>query len=645
MSPTPPTYTSKHVATREYPDPQVSFTLNDLIRFFDETDTILQQDFHRRLASLGQARHLERVPIVGVCGTVNSGKSTIVSGFLSESGVARVLVGELDKEGTHRFAFWLPASWRDNGLGEIVAKMIETATGIDPEDLAENPQDAALQYNAARDRAHEFNIPLIAYDPRLDEAGIAFLDCPDTQRSLDEESVDFTANLRLERLRTIAPMCSAFVVVASMQQKGTEEMGKVFKAIAGSASEAPLYFVLNMTKTDEEETYLPEANRTLAKWGMTAKVRRCYLSPTIRPDTHERRVKPVVTSMDEDRVRLERLAEELDPAELQRRHRLSCANHLNDLLDGVANRVRKQHKEDLEQLQESRDKVCAFLSQKLIDADGHPRALEFTEAARHMAESIQRTAPIGIRIAQAPGRWLRDLTSKWKRRDATDGELERFAQIKQEDFSQFLLGSRFLRPEVTAQELNAVWNQAFDAVIVDGKKLRISPHELDEMTQRLWDDLPFGKKIALFKNVIIATSAMTIAGLLLPFDGGASIILVSKAHLILGGAEILGILVGGPLLATLLSSKGADRLVAKFEQECARPQIDALYAGLADGLGIPRELGGLPKLHSQGKECHVIAPSNLHPLPNKINVIGHPLICLDEPAWEEMIEKLISESP
>jgi hypothetical protein len=168
---------------------------------------------------------------------------------------------------------------------------------------------------------------------------------------------------------------------------------------------------------------------------------------------------------------------------------------------------------------------------------------------------------------------------------------------------------------------------------------------LDEVTQRLWDDLPFGKKIALFKNVIIATSAMTIAGLLLPFDGGASIILVSKAHLILGGAEILGILVGGPLLATLLSGKDAGRLVAKFEQECARPQIDALYAGLADGLGIPRELGGLPKLHSRGNECHVIEPSNVHALPDKINVIGHPLICLDEAAWEEMITTLISESP
>lgn len=645
MSSTPPIYASKHVATRVYPDPPDSFTLVDLIRDFDASGTKLQQDLQRRLASLEQARSLERVPLVGICGTVNSGKSTIVSGFLSESGSARVLVGELDKEGTHRFVFWLPALWRDNGLGEIVTKLIETATGVDPEHLAEDTQEAALQYNAARDQAHEFNIPLIAYDPRLDEAGIAFLDCPDTQRSLDEKSVDFTANLRLERLRTIAPMCSAFVVVASMQQKGTDEMGKVFKAIAGSASEAPLYFVLNMTRSDDVKTYLPEARSTLDKWGMTEKVRRCYLSPTIRPFTSEQRITPVVTSMDEDCVSLEELVKELDPAELQRQHRLSCANHLNNLLDGVATRVSKQHKEDLELLQESRDKVCAFLSQKLIDSDGHPRALEFTEAARQMAESIQRTAPIGIRIAQAPGRWLRDFTSKWKRRDATDNELDRFAQIKQEDFSQFLLGSRFLRPEVTAQELNAVWDQAFEAVLAHGKNLRISPQELDEMTQRLWDELPFGKKIALFKNVIIATSAMTIAGLLLPFDGGASIILVSKAHLVLGGAEILGILVGGPLLATLLSSKEATRLISKFGQECARPQIDALYAGIADGLGIPREWGGLPKLHSRGEESHAIESSKVHSLPDKINVLGHPLICLDEAAWKEMITTLIAESP
>jgi hypothetical protein len=288
----------------------------------------------------------------------------------------------------------------------------------------------------------------------------------------------------------------------------------------------------------------------------------------------------------------------------------------------------------------ARERACAFLAQKLIDSDGNPRALEFNEAARQMAESIQRTAPLAIRIAQAPGKWLRDWTAKWKLRDAPDAELEKYAQIKPTDFSGFMLGNRFLRPEITATELDEVWKQAFDGVIAHSRKLSFNPHELDEMTRRMWGELPFGKKVALFKNVMIATAVIAIAGALLPFDGGASIILVAKAKMVLGGPEILGILVGGPLLGTLMSGKEAHRLIVKFEQECARPQLDALYAALADGLGIPRDLDGLPKLIWQGKVCHEFQRSDIATLSDLIGVLGHPLICLDETAWRGMTDTL-----
>jgi hypothetical protein len=630
------------VATILYPASGESLRLADLLASCGDPQDggSVTRVFQQRLTALEQAERLEQTPIVGVCGTVNSGKSTVVAGFLSEAGRQRVLVGEMDAEGTHRFVFWLPATWRDNGLGQLVEDMIRSATGTEPEKLAEDPAAAALQYNATRDRAHEFNIPLVAFDTRLDEAGIAFLDCPDTQRSLDETAEEFTAMLRLERLKTIAPMCSAFVVVASMQQKGAEEIGKVFKAITGSASEAPLYFVLNMTRTDEVAKYAQEAVRTLDKWGVTASVRRKYLAPFIHTDDPHAKVFPVITSMDDDRSRLEDLGNELDPAELQRRHRTSCVEHLKALLEDVAERTRRRYQEDRGLVAGAREKVCGFLVQKLIDGFGNPRALEFNEAARQIAESIQRTAPLGIRIAQAPGRWLRELTAKWKRREASDADLEKYAQIKPTDFSGFMLGSRFLRPEVTEATLDGAWKQAFDAVIAHSRKQSLNPHELDEMTRRMWDELPFGKKVALFKNVVYAVVAITIAGALLPFDGGASIVLVSKVNLVLGGAEILGILVGGPLLAALMTGKEARRLVAKFEQECARPQLDALYAALADGFGIPRELDGLLKLMWQGKVCHEFQPSGLATLPDRIGVLGHPLICLDEPAWRAMMESL-----
>lgn len=190
---------------------------------------------------------------------------------------------------------------------------------------------------------------------------------------------------------------------------------------------------------------------------------------------------------------------------------------------------------------------------------------------------------------------------------------------------------------MTALELDVVWKQAFDGVLAEGKKQRTDPRELEETARRMWSEVPFGKKMALLKNVIIATSAIAVAGLLLPFDGGLSIIVVAKAHLVLGGTEILAMVLGGPMVATLLSSKEAGKWVAKFEQEYARPQIDSLYAGLADGLGIPRELDGLPSLQSGGKVCHAIKASSINTLPDKVGVLGHPLVCLDEEAWEKMV--------
>jgi hypothetical protein len=191
--------------------------------------------------------------------------------------------------------------------------------------------------------------------------------------------------------------------------------------------------------------------------------------------------------------------------------------------------------------------------------------------------------------------------------------------------------------------LDDVWKQAFNAVIAHGKNRSIDQIELDAMTQRMWNEVPFGEKIAFFRNVVIATSAIAAAGLLLPFDGGASLILVSKAHMVLGGAEILAMLVGGPLMGIIMASGKAGELVAKFEQEYARPQIDALYAGLADGLGIPRLLADKPQLRKNGKICHECNPSDLQLLPVKIHVLTDPLICIDEEAWNKMTTTLTSE--
>jgi hypothetical protein len=597
-------------------------------------------DWRRLLDACHQAEMFEQTPIVGVCGTVNSGKSTVVRGFLSEKARPRVLVGQLAKEGTHRFVFWLPESWRGNGLGRLVEEMIVKQTGKMPEMLSDDPRIAADQYNAAVDRIQKFNIPLVAYDPALDSGGIAFLDCPDIQRSLDDSINESTAHLRLERLGTIAPLCSAFVLVSSMQQLGAEDVGKVFQALNHAASRAPLYFVLNMTDGDNVETYLPEAQKVIERWKQTKAVKRIYLSPFVHREDPSIPVRPVITSMDGERVALGDLAGELDPAELQKSHYASCVASLKNLIQEVRKQVTETSKGKTEQTKAAGKRICEFLSGKFVDGEGKLKALSYDEAAKRLAESIQRTAPLAIRLAQAPGNWFKGLRSKPKQRDANNADVDRYTQVKLSEFAVFLEGSRFMPPEVESKALERVWQSAAEAVKNHAGEAFADAKELDAKTQAMWDELSFTKKYALFSNILIAMGGFAIAGALLPFDGGASLVIWTKYKVVLGGSEILGILVGGPLLGTIMSTSGAKALVEGFEREVARPQLDVLYAALCDGLGIPRYLDGAPTLISSGRDAHAFKEVALPIQKNEVNLLQGELIRLDETAWDQMVSEL-----
>lgn len=194
--------------------------------------------------ALGQAQVIAAAPacpIVAVLGMLNAGKSSLVSTFLGNSvGLdhrRRVLIGSANDEGTHRFVLWLPESWRRQAeVWEFITTQLETVFGSRCELLAENPVEAAAQYNdlaprASRDASGQMvqrlpiQIPLIATDPQLDRLGIALMDCPDVQTGLVaasstatpitrfEEASARAAESRFEVLSKAATICSAFLVV------------------------------------------------------------------------------------------------------------------------------------------------------------------------------------------------------------------------------------------------------------------------------------------------------------------------------------------------------------------------------------------------------------------------------------------------
>lgn len=638
------------VARIEYPIPQRPLSLIELLEECDRGGTSLGEfqprslasEFRRKLQAAKHAASLAWTPIIGVCGTVNSGKSTLVSSFLSESGRQRILIGELGEEGTHRFVFWLPAKWKHQGLDEVIEKLIGRVTGCMPELLADNPEKAAEQYNARQDRLNEFMVPLLAYDTKLDESGIALLDCPDIQRSLDDKSADFTSSKRLELLKQMVPLCSAFVVVVSQHQSGSDDVGRVFKTIGESAAHAPLYYVHNMTATVNREIYLKEATSTLDKWQAVynrSNVKRIYLVPHApKPQNGDAHRIDVCSAVPDDGAEIEDLSRELNPAEMQEKHLVSSVSGLSDMLDQSKKAVDEEAARKDQIMVDVAQRICRFIENRFVSQKGDLRALSFNEAARRLAESIRDSAPLPIKIALKPGEWLSKLRFSLKKRDATPADEDRFAHIKSSDFADFMEGHHRLPISTRREELDRVYERASRVVLEAPQDAFMDAESLRQKTDEMWRGIPFWSKVALLKNVLIALAGFFVAGCLAPIDGGATIVIWTKYHMVLGGWEILAIVAGGPLLGMLVSNPGARKLVEQMEREVAKPQLSRLYAGLADGLGIPRYHSGSPVLRIAGRGEVMLGryDDDMALLPVQVPTLTGCLVRTNADAWQEL---------
>ncbi|MFM8189860.1 MAG: hypothetical protein ACKN85_15375 [Pirellula sp.] len=200
-------------------------------------------------------------PIVAVLGMLNAGKSSLVATFLTPArapDAGRVLIGSANTEGTHRFVLWLPETWKSNPViwGYLSQRMAQVF-GSQPEELASDPQQAALQYNDLGVREvigqdgtplmrSALEIPLVATDPQLDRLGIALMDCPDVQTGmmsgwqsqtptlrstrLDELSMA-AAQARFSVLERSSTICSAYIVVLPANAMHDQTVTRLLKML------------------------------------------------------------------------------------------------------------------------------------------------------------------------------------------------------------------------------------------------------------------------------------------------------------------------------------------------------------------------------------------------------------------------------
>ncbi|MCA9133842.1 MAG: hypothetical protein KDA45_11835, partial [Planctomycetales bacterium] len=175
---------------------------------------------HALLDQLAAFENLSRCPILAITGLLNAGKSSLLATYLSPQNQARVLRGLDNRAGTHRFVLWLPQVWAEQPeLLMVLVDFLTALFGHAPEQLAEDPQLAAMQYNghiepqallptAATEKpatepvvaepvvaeraggVDPLSVPLLAYDTALDELRMGLIDCPDIQTGFFSASGD-----------------------------------------------------------------------------------------------------------------------------------------------------------------------------------------------------------------------------------------------------------------------------------------------------------------------------------------------------------------------------------------------------------------------------------------------------------------------
>lgn len=219
------------------------------------------------------AKHLP--PIISVAGMLNSGKSSIVAGFLSPVGRKRVLRGVASGEGTNRFVFWLPRALRESEEGwDLLCEQLRNVFDGQFEFLSDDPESAHRQYNEVGGDFELFGVPLIATDSALDDLGFGLLDCPDVNRPLGQFDGTKTADKRLEFVARAAVLCSAFLVVAKHDNFSAERYGTLLQEMRERMSGVPLFALINQIKANKYSAAV--VRRDVEKTLVRHDIARCF---------------------------------------------------------------------------------------------------------------------------------------------------------------------------------------------------------------------------------------------------------------------------------------------------------------------------------------------------------------------------------
>ena len=634
---------------RQYPEEVRESYLNALRRIDAEAATAVLSAGRQ----LEAAEPLSRFPTIAVAGMLNSGKTSLVANFLSPEGRRRVLRGENNDQGTHRFVLWLPSRWRDDAeLWGLLVQRIGEALGQPAEMLAPEPAAAHRQYNNIVGGEAALAVPLIATDPGLDRHGVGLLDCPDIVS--DAAFGRGAPELRRQLLRSAATLCSAFVVVTGAESIRDATLGDLLRIAAELMPGVPRLLAVNKVRPRQAADSVWANTRELVANHRVDAVYAAYdydvpasepfipkLDAEALEEEEERLPTFFVVSEDPDnnppaaipeaelRQRLLiNLPQSLDHAELFSQVRTALESRLQQAVwqTGVT-RLQAAATESKQQAVELRQRILKALLEFFARREPGGR---IAELRLHQSEQIVRQLSQAFADA-APwyARFGMRLNSRLRRLWGGAGDLiGRFAPSKMAEETALRIRDRFregkqgslmsaerlrdaLLERVDLSELPAV--DSVDALVQrtilaidrfdEEDFTALDPARLQHAVEEVWQKMPMTKKMKAGLTPLAIVFAAFGAALLAPIDitGTSHVLMYAtfKELLLAAGVSIAGAAWGGGLS------------IVDVEQQAARQQISNFLAVLCDSLGVPRVLEGeaVTQLTVAGRDVPLPSPT------------------------------------
>lgn len=563
------------------------------------------------------AKEVDQTPTVAITGLINSGKSSLVSLFLSQSGRSRVLRGFGDRGGTHRFTLWVPAGWgQKEDFFFALREKLKRSFGSEPELLDDRPERAQAQQ---RDQ-NRLGIPLLALDPALDRLRFCLLDCPDAQRKSELEKEG--QNLRLDLLEQASAFCSGIVFVTTRRDLQVRQAEEILRRMPGAVR----FFAINMCRPED----VPEAVRTEAETAFRVRdedrvfiaydfliERNRQRSPhwdrfwEIPPEQRDQLAFPSFFEVLRDPVdnHPERVGQNrsilalptmISPEVMrEKRHR----EHL-DCFSSEWNRSLQELLSWMEKKQRSTDRAVSELVAEfnpLFQHEGEEKFLATPRLLTEMNESFMRTSPLLVRpfwkLRVRTEKMFKDLFTRQIREVLPRGA----KAVSEMNRRKEGLREKTVPMEKMARSLeNWVEKRGFDLdpetsrslaekameLFFQAEESALSPEEWDRLTKALWREIPRWKALTIGAAVSLSLGAL----FLIPLDGGVVSLTIGQLLSVLGLGGLVSVEVLRKQMNQSLGAKQKRYLLAALGQtlqlgphastwpwRCEEDQMDSDY--------------------------------------------------------------------